>query len=161
MAQVLLERYVAGASPVHTLDGRVKLLLAVAFILCASLLPAGSWLALVALTALVWAAILASGVGLGMILRRALVALPFVLVAVTLIFSVPGRPVFRIPLGFMTLTATDAGLIRFLSIVWKSWISVQAALLLTATTHFLDILRALRALRLPPIMVTLLSFIYS
>jgi cobalt/nickel transport system permease protein len=160
MAQVLLERYVAGASPVHTLDGRVKLLLAVAFILCASLLPAGSWLALVALTALVWAAILASGVGLGMILRRALVALPFVLVAVTLIFSVPGRPVFRIPLGFMTLTATDAGLIRFLSIVWKSWISVQAALLLTATTHFLDILRALRALRLPPIMVTLLSFMY-
>lgn len=160
MATQILDRYIGGESPIHALDGRVKLLLTLAFILCASLLPAGSWLALVGLTALVWVAIVASGVGLATILRRALVALPFALVALTVVFSVPGRPVFQLPLGFMTLTATDAGLVRFLSIVWKSWISVQAALLLTATTHFLDILRALRALHLPPIMVTLLSFMY-
>ncbi|NJL19337.1 MAG: cobalt ECF transporter T component CbiQ, partial [Bdellovibrionaceae bacterium] len=38
--------------------------------------------------------------------------------------------------------------------------SVQAALLLTATTHFTDVLFALRALRLPEVMVAILSFAY-
>jgi cobalt/nickel transport system permease protein len=155
MTHQLLDRYIDGASPVHMLDPRVKLVLTVAFIFCASLVPPGAWLALAGLTALIWASITLSGVGLRTILRRALVALPFALV-----FSVPGRPVIQIPLGFATLTATDAGLIRFGSIVWKSWISVQAALLLTATTHFLQVLWALRALRLPAIMVTILAFTY-
>ena len=160
MAQQLLDRYIAGGSAVHRLDARVKLVLAVAYIFCASSLPVGSWLALAALTAILWAAIVTSGVGLLTILRRALLALPFLAVAVTIIFSVPGRPVFRLPLGFVTLVATDAGLLRFTTIVWKSWLSVQAALLLTATTHFLDVLRALRALHLPQIMVAILSFMY-
>jgi cobalt/nickel transport system permease protein len=160
MTTQLLDRYIEGASPVHRLDARVKLVLAVAFILSASLLPVGSWLALLALTALCWAAILASGVGLGRMLRRSLLALPFLAVAVTIIFSAPGRPVFSIPLGFATLTASDAGLLRFATIVWKSWISVQTGLLLTATTHFLEVLRALRALHLPKIMVAILSFMY-
>lgn len=160
MTPQFLDRYIDGRSAVHQLDARVKLVLTVAFILCASLLPVGAWFALLALTVFVWAAIIASGIGLLTILRRALVALPFLLVVVTIIFSIPGQPIFRVPLGFVTLTATDAGLMRFLTIVWKSWISVQAALLLTATTHFLEVLRALRALRLPKIMVTILSFMY-
>lgn len=160
MAQQLLDRYIAGSSVIHALDARVKLVLTIALIVCASLLPVGAWLALTAFTALVWAAIIASGVGLPTILRRSLLALPFLLVVVTVIFSVPGRPIFRLPLGFVTLTATDAGLLRFVTIVWKSWISMQAALLLTATTHFLDVLRALQALHMPKIIVALMSFMY-
>lgn len=160
MAQQLLDRYIAGSSIIHALDARVKLVLTVALIVCAALLPVGSWLALLALTALVWAAIIASGVGLGTLLRRSLLALPFLLVVVTVIFSMPGRPIFQLPLGFVTLTATDAGLLRFATIVWKSWLSMQAALLLTATTHFLDVLRALQALHMPKIIVALMSFMY-
>ena len=160
MAQQILDRYVDGTSPVHALDARVKLVLAAAFIICASLLPVGSWLALLGLTALIWVAIATSAIGLGTILRRSLVALPFLAVVVTIIFSVPGKPIFSVPLGFITLTATDEGLLRFITIVWKSWLSVQAALLLTATTHFLEILRGLQALRLPKIMVAILSFMY-
>jgi cobalt/nickel transport system permease protein len=160
MAQQLLDRYIAGSSVIHALDARVKLVLTIALIVCASLLPVGAWLALTAFTALVWAAIIASGVGLPTILRRSLLALPFLVVVVTVIFSVPGRPIFRLPLGFVTLTATDAGLLRFVTIVWKSWISMQAALLLTATTHFLEVLRALQALHMPKIIVALMSFMY-
>ena len=160
MTQHMLDRYIAGTSPVHSLDARVKLVLTVAFIVCASLLPIGAWLALVALTTLVWAAIAASGIGAATILRRTLLALPFLAVIVTIIFSVPGRPVFQLPLGFATLTATDAGLVRFATAVWKASISVQAALLFTATTHFLDTLRALRTLRAPKIVVMLLAFMY-
>jgi cobalt/nickel transport system permease protein len=164
MAQQILDRYIAGSSLIHALDARVKLVLTLAFIICAALLPEGAWLALLGLTALIWAAIVASGVGLSTIVRRSLLALPFLAVVVTIIFSVPGRPVFRLPLGFgpeaPALTATDAGLLRFTTIVWKSWLSMQAALLLTATTHFLDVLRALQALHMPKIIVVLLSFMY-
>lgn len=159
-AQQYLDRYIAGSSSVHRLDARVKLVLTIALVVCAALLPVAAWFALTALTALVWATVLASGVGLRRILRRTLLALPFLLVVVTVVFSVPGRPVFSIPLGVVTLTATDAGLLRFATIVWKAWVSVQATLLLTATTHFLDVLRALRALRLPTIIVAILSFMY-
>src|ERR1044071_6307082 len=101
MAQQLLDRYIAGSSVIHALDARVKLVLTIALIVCASLLPVGSTLALTAFTALVWAAIIASGVGLPTILRRSLLALPFLLVVVTVIFSVPGRAIFRLPLGFV------------------------------------------------------------
>ena len=42
----------------------------------------------------------------------------------------------------------------------KSWLSVQVALLLAFTTPFHDLIDALRALRLPRIMVSIISFMY-
>jgi cobalt/nickel transport system permease protein len=155
-----LDRYIDGQSPVHGLDSRVKLLLALAYILAMALLPPGAWAAIAVCAALLWWAVLRAQVGLGTIITRAFVALPFALVAVTLIFTRPGAPILRIPLGPWVLTASDVGLVAFISIVLKSWLSVQAALLLTATTHFTDVLYALRALHLPKVMVAILSFAY-
>lgn len=155
-----LDRYIEGESPVHGLDGRVKLLLALACILALSLLPAGAWGAMAAIAALIWWAVGQARVGLGRILRRSFVALPFALAAVTLLFSRPGAELFSLALGPLRLTATDVGLTAFVSVVLKSWLSVQAALLLTATSHVSEVLRALRALRLPAVLVAVLSFAY-
>jgi cobalt/nickel transport system permease protein len=155
-----LDRYIDAPSPIHALDARVKLLLALAAILALGLLPAGAWAGIAAVAALIWWAVITSRVGLATILRRAFVALPFALAALTLVFSRPGNPLFTLPIGGLRLTATDAGLVAFLTVVVKSWLSVQAALLLTATTHFTDILHALRALRLPGVLVAILSFAY-
>ncbi|WP_129629371.1 cobalt ECF transporter T component CbiQ [Candidatus Oscillochloris fontis] len=155
-----LDRYIAGQSPLHMLDARVKLSLTLAYILALALLPPGTWLLTALAASLLWAAVHWSQVGLRTILVRAFVALPFALVAVTLVFSVPGQPIFSLPLGPWVLTASDTGLVRFASIVLKSWLSVQAALLLTATTHFTQVLYALRALRLPTLLVAILSFAY-
>ena len=47
-----------------------------------------------------------------------------------------------------------------LSIMAKSWLSVQAALLLAYTTAFADLVDALRALRVPAIIVSIISFMY-
>lgn len=155
-----LERYIDGASPVHALDARVKLLLALGCVVALALLPDGAWLAIVACGALIWSAVLRSRVGLRTILGRAAVALPFALVAITLVFSRAGTPLARVPLGPLTLVVTDAGVIAFASVLLKSWLSVQATLLLAATTHFSDLLHALRALRLPSALVAILSFAY-
>lgn len=160
LSSSFLDRYVDMESPVHGLDARVKLLLGLGFVLAVALVPVGTWWALVLLAGLLWSAVLQSRMGLGTILGRALVALPFALVAITMVFTRAGAPLFELPLGFITLTATDTGLLAFVTVVVKSWLSVQAALLLTMTTHFTDLLHGLQGLRLPALLVAVLSFAY-
>ena len=145
----LFDRYQARASLVHALDPRAKVVMAVLFILSNVLLPDGAWAAFL----ISWGAILGisllARLGPGFVVNRSVVALPFVLAAVSAIFSVPGRPVAALELGAWRLLVTEAGLIRFASIVVRSWLSVQIAILLTATTHFPDLLHALRHLYVP------------
>jgi cobalt/nickel transport system permease protein len=102
------------------------------------------------------AAASASGLGTTFALRRSFIALPFALAAVTLPFTVPGPAVAH--LGGWALSAE--GVVRFASIVLKSWISVQAAILLAAATPFADLLWAMRELRLPKPLVAIIGFMY-
>ena len=92
--------------------------------------------------------------------RRALVAAPFLLAALPLVFTLPQDPLGTITLGPLTLTVSGEGLRRFTTIALKSWISVQAALLLAFTTPFHELVDGLRQLRLPRIMVAIISFMY-
>ena len=80
--------------------------------------------------------------------------------AVTVIFTIPGTPIAAFSIGSWHLTITDAGAIRFASIVIRSWLSVQMAILLTATTQFPDLMHALRHLRVPYSLVAVISFTY-
>jgi cobalt/nickel transport system permease protein len=93
-------------------------------------------------------------------LKRSFIALPFALVAVTVLFSIPGEPVASFHFIRWDLTITDAGLLRFVSIVIRSWLSVQMAILLVATTRFPDIVHALEHLRVPTILTTIIAFLY-
>jgi cobalt/nickel transport system permease protein len=154
------DRYHAGASPIHRLDPRVKVVATVLFILSNVLLPDGAWLAFALSLCLALAANVAAGLGPWYTLRRSFVALPFALAAFSAIFAIPGRPLFAWTLGPWHLVATDAGVIRFASIVVRSWLSVQMAILLTATTTFPDLIHALRHLRIPQVLVAIISFMY-
>jgi cobalt/nickel transport system permease protein len=155
-----LDAYRHRASLVHDLDGRVKLALAVLFIVSTALTPDGAWLAYALLTALVLGVIVASRLGVGFVQRRAVVALPFALAAVTVMFSVPGRPLLAARILGRQLALTDAGLIRFVSILLKSWLSVQVAVVLTGSTPFPALLQAMRSLRVPRVLVTIAGFTY-
>jgi cobalt/nickel transport system permease protein len=147
-------------SPIHRFDPRVKVIITVLFIISNVLLPDGTWIAF----ALGWFCVLLvsrfAHLGLKFIITRSLVALPFALAAITAIFSIPGEPVFALQIGSWTLVATDTGLLRFISIMLRSWISVQAAIILTATTQFPDLIHALRHLKVPDILVSTVSFMY-
>jgi cobalt/nickel transport system permease protein len=70
----------------------------------------------------------------------------------------PGPTLGTLPL--LHLPISEAGLVRFASILFKSAISVQAAVLLMLTTHFTDTLWALGALRVPGVLVAIISFMY-
>lgn len=154
------DQYHFEESRIHQLDPRVKVLIAVGFILSNAILPDGSWAAF-ALTwlMLLWMNDLAK-LGLGFTLKKSLIALPFALVAVSAVFAPIGQPLAVWDLGFITLIPTDAGLIRFLSIMLRSWLSVQAAILLVATTQFPDLIHALEHLRLPRTLTTIIAFLF-
>jgi cobalt/nickel transport system permease protein len=99
---------------------------------------------------------LAAGLSPRLVARRSLIGLPFLLAAVTALF-IPGRALWQGPWG---LEITDAGLLRFGGIVARSLISIAAAVLLTATTRFPDVLHALRHLRVPAVLVSIIAFMY-
>lgn len=155
-----LDPYREGASPIHRLDGRVKLVLAIAFIFTVGLTPIGAWPIYVLLFAAVLSVVLASELGLGYVLKRALLALPFVLAALPALFTVKGEPLATLPFGAWTLTISAGGVERFASVVIKSWLSVQMAIVLAATTPFPDLLAALRSLRLPRLLVAIIGLMW-
>jgi cobalt/nickel transport system permease protein len=155
-----LDRYVERDSPVHRADARLKFIVAIGFILSLSLLPIGSFLAIGIAWGALLVAILASKINPLRVVRASFVALPFVAAAVPLIFTKAGDPIGDINFGLFTLTASGEGLVQFATILFKSWVSVQAAVLLTFSTRFPDLVEALRALRVPVIIVAVISFMY-
>jgi cobalt/nickel transport system permease protein len=129
------------------------------FILAAGLSPFGAFDAYVLLLAAVLFIASLSGISFRYLLKRSFIALPFALAAVTLPFTVPGQTWATIPL-LGGITVTIEGTVRFLSILIKSWISVQMAILLVSLTPFPDMMWALQALHIPKPLVAIVSFMY-
>jgi cobalt/nickel transport system permease protein len=155
----LTDQYRERDSIAHRLDPRTKILVAVALILAVALTPAGAYGAYVLLYLFLLSAILLARIDLPYVIKRSFIALPFALAAVTLPFTVPGQTLASWPiLGGLTISVE--GTVRFLSILIKSWVSVQAAILLVAITPFPDLLWGLRALHVPATLVAIVSFAY-
>lgn len=154
------DRYHEKESRLHRLDPRVKVITTVVFIVSNALLPDGAWLAFLLGWMFLLAANAFSKLGLFYTLKRSLIALPFALIAVTVLFSLPGKALTSFHLFMWNFTITDAGLLRFESILVRSWLSVQMAILLVATTRFPDLIHALEHLRVPAILTTIIAFLY-
>jgi cobalt/nickel transport system permease protein len=154
----LADHYHAHDSRLHRLDPRAKVVLAFAAILASSLTPPGAWWGFAGLLSLILLASWASGLGVGFTLRRSYLALPFALAALPLPFTVAGVPLFVVP-GLDWVASVD-GTIRLGSVLLRTWTAVQAAILLTATTPFQDLIWALGALGLPRTLVSTIGFMY-
>lgn len=145
---------------IHRLDPRVKFVVTLFFVIVVALVPEGAWLAYGLLAALALSVIVVSRVGVRFVQRRAALALTFALAAITVVFSTPGRPVLTVSILGRELSATGTGLTRFVSILVKSWLSVQMAVVLTTSTPFPELLEAMRGIGLPKVMVTTVGFTY-
>lgn len=154
------DRYHEKESFLHRLDPRVKALVTVIFIVSNALLPDGAWAAFAFAWLFLLALNLLSQLGIGFTLKRSIIALPFALIAVTVLFSMPGKPLSTFHFLFWQFTITDAGLLRFVSILIRSWLSVQMAILLVAVTRFPDLIHALEHLRVPAVLTTIIAFLY-
>jgi cobalt/nickel transport system permease protein len=151
-----LDRAIARDSPVHRADPRLKLVGTVATILAVTLVPVGGFAAL----AIAWASLTVvstvARIGPLRLSRGAVVAAPFLLAALPLVVVRTGSPLGTIG----PFTISGEGLVMFGTIALKSWLSVQAALLLAFTTPFHDIVDAMRDLRVPRILVGIIGFMY-
>jgi cobalt/nickel transport system permease protein len=78
----------------------------------------------------------------------------------SVIFATPGETIAVWHIAWLELTVTDAGLVRLTSLMLRTWLSVQMAILLTASTTFPDLTHALRHLRVPAVLVAIISFMY-
>ena len=155
-----LDPYRPRQSLIHALDPRVKFVFTLAFILTMALLPFGAWPVYVLMLTLSLSITVLSELGLKYVLKRSLLAIPFVLAAVPLLFTVPGPALLTIPIGSLSLTITATGLERLLSIMFKSWVSVQVAIVFAAATPFPDILLAMRAVKIPRLLVSLFGLMW-
>ncbi len=93
-----------------------------------------------------------------LVLRRSLIALPFLLVALPLLVTRDGEAFAALPVVGWELT--EEGGRAVLTILAKSWLAVLIAVLLTATTPMPALLVALRWLRVPRLLVATAAFAY-
>lgn len=130
-------------------DARAAVITTLAFVTAVALLPPGSYVALLLAWLLVTFAGALLGISPGHLARRGLVALPFVVAAVPIVFLRNDELLWAGSIGPLTLQISGAGLRIALTALLKAWISVQASVLLLALASPPSIVTALRRMRLP------------
>ncbi len=141
MHHVLLDRWSQGASPLHLLDARAKILTLLVFLIVLATTPADAVAVLATYAALLAAAILIARLPFGGIIWRAMIVLPFSL-TFALISWLAGEP------------------LRALALVEKSYLSTVAALLVAGVTPLPLLLGALERLGTPRLLVLVAQFLY-
>lgn len=150
MSVPLLDPYQPGASLIHQLDARVKVGLALGFILTTGLTPASARPVWVILTALAAATVILAELRAAWLLKRIVWVLPLTLAALPLALTTPGAPVGRLPWGPVV---TVTGLARVGIILLKAGLSLLVAVVLTATTPTPALLTTLQRLGVPRLLV--------
>ncbi|MEM3012849.1 MAG: cobalt ECF transporter T component CbiQ [Candidatus Hadarchaeales archaeon] len=157
MKHHFLDQYSDRASPLHSLDPRVKILTFLSFVVVVVLTPLTPPSRFLFYALLLFSLVLLSRVHPGFLLKRSAVVLPFVgLVAVGLPFL--GGSGGSYNLG--PFHVTHSALLIFANVLLKSWFSVMVMGLLVSTTPFTRLLRGFQSLGLPALFTTILSFMY-
>jgi cobalt/nickel transport system permease protein len=152
----ILDIYHARESFIHQLDPRVKIIATFLIIVTTVLLPERAWVGQAVLFGLLIVLSLSARLGPFFTIRRAIIALPFLLAAVPIPFLTLGPAVWVVPgLGWVV---SSYGLIRFMTILVRTWVAVQAGILLSATTEVSDLLWGLNALKAPKLIVSIVGF---
>jgi cobalt/nickel transport system permease protein len=145
--------YVARSSPVHRIEAHRKLLAAFAFVVVVVATPR-EWFWAFAGDAVLLAAVAAlARLPAGLVLRRMLVEVPFVVFALLLPFIAVGERT-----ELLGIQVSVAGLWGAWNILAKATLGVVCSVLLGATTPVRELLVGLERLRLPTLMVQIMGF---
>ena len=162
MHHIHIDRFPGLSSPVHRIDPRVKLISVLAFIILVVLTPEGYFLSFALDFCAVWAVIFISQVPSSYILKRSLTIIPFAFaISFFVPFITPGPVLREFTIGnFFDFTVTSTGLIKFVSLGLKSFISFFAVITLVSSTRFGDLMWAAGKVGLPSKLVVIMSFMY-
>ena len=141
-------------------DPRAKIIGALLAIVAASLTASVAGLALLYLATL--GAARASRVPFGFFVKRVWLGIPLFagIVVIPAIFFVPGPRLFDLGVGPAHIAPSINGLTGAAIFVSRVGVSVSLAILLVVTTPWADVLKGLRALRVPQVFVLVLSMTY-
>ncbi len=147
--------HVPGTSPVHRLPPQCKLVALVAFVLVVVATPVERFWAFAAYAALVAAVVAAAGLAPGLVLRRMVVEVPFVLFAVLVPFVARGPRI-----EVLGVSVSQSGLLAAWGILAKATLGVAGSVVLAATTGQRDLLLGLQRLRCPDLLVQIMTFMF-
>jgi len=161
MKHSFLDQYSDRDSFIHRLDPRTKFITALIFILAVTITPPVRWQPFALYLFLVVTLILFSKVPVLYVLKRSLVIMPFVLmIAIFIPFFKEGEVAGSYNIWLWQVSVTYSGIQVLVNIVIKAWLSILSLILLTSTTKMTNLLKGLEQLRMPRVMVMILSFMY-
>ncbi len=156
-----IDEYSYRDSFIHRLDPRTKLIATLLFILVVISTPVVQWQTFTLYVLLIALLIFLAKLPFPYVFKRSLVIIPFVLlIAVSIPFLKPGEVVGSYNLWRWQVSVTYDGLYVFLNVLVKAWLSILSLIVLTSTTKLADLLKGLEHLRVPRVMIMILSFMY-
>jgi cobalt/nickel transport system permease protein len=148
-------------SPIRRLDPRIKVIGFIALLVSIVLTRSASPAPFVLYGAILAVLITLSRLPVSHVFERSLAILPFTLMTALFIPFLKGTDVvWSIDAGALQIVLTREGLEAFAAIAVKSFLSIFCVVLLTATTGFPELLKALERLRCPALVIMILSFMY-
>lgn len=145
----------------ENLDPRVKIISFLAIIFCIVLTPITHFKDFGLYFLLILAITFTSGVTPKQIFKRVVVVVPFVVImAVFVPFLKEGTVYWSSKIAYWELDITYEGIMTFFNIIVKSGLSVFLLVVASSTTPFADFLKGLDLLRVPRLMIMLMSFLY-
>jgi cobalt/nickel transport system permease protein len=156
-----LDEYSRLDSILHRRDPRVKIGAFFAFILFTVLTPAVQMRAFLLYFMLLAGLALISEIPMRVILKKSIEMMPIVFcIALFIPFAKPGVVMFTLNAGFIRLPVTHTGLLLMWNVLIKAYLSILCSILLINTTDFADLLKAFEKLRVPNLLVMIISFMY-
>ena len=161
MKHSFIDEYSGLDSFIHRLDPRTKLVASLAFIAAVVLTPASNWRVFVFYFCIISFLLILSKLPPLYVLKRSLVIFPFVLlIAVFIPFFKEGEVAGSYNIWLWQVSVTYSGLFILANVMVKAWLCILALVLLSSTTKLAELLKGLRQLGVPQVMILILSFMY-
>jgi len=161
MKHSFLDRYSDLGSIIHRLDPRVKVVFFFILIFVIVSTPPQELVKFTGYLLILLILLLLSRIPFLYVFARSLVIIPFVLLTAVFIPFFKGGEVAG-SYNFLTLhlTISHKGILILQNILIKSWLSVLSLTILTSTTKFSFLLKALETLKIPRVLILIASFFY-
>lgn len=160
MSNNLHDVYSHNTGFLYDLDARVKVIFTLAFLFYLNLNPSKAWSAYILFLSVIITLLFYSRLSICYVLKRVLLAAPFIFTAVPLIFTGSDAQFPLLILNKYIITYSPEGYFRFLSIVIRLITSLLAAIILSSTTKLPDILSAFQYLHVPKIFITIIGLMW-
>lgn len=161
MKHSFVDEYSGLDSFVHRLDPRTKLLGSLALVLAVVLTSPGNWKLFAVYLCVITGLLLLSRLPLGYVLKRSLVVFPFVImIAVFIPFFKHGQVAASYDIGAWHIAVTYDGLAVLVNTAVKSWLCMLCLIVLSSSTKFEKLLEGMYWLKVPHVLVQVISFMY-